>query len=519
MGRFIKDLTGQRFGKLTVLSRAEKDKNGKSRWLCKCDCIDNSEVIVLDYLLKNGHVKSCGCAQYIVEDLTGQKFNKLTVISRAENRGKTIMWNCKCDCIEGNETIVQGNSLKSGHTKSCGCLHDVDDLTGQKFGELTVISRSEIENGRSRWKCKCSCTEYCVVEHRHLICGYSKSCGHLRKLIGKDNKTWRGCGEITGSYFSSIRFSAKNRGIEFNLTIEFLWELFLKQDRKCVLSGINLFFYISKKYTHTQTASLDRIDSNKGYTEDNVQWVHKDLNIFKKSLSDEEFIKWCHMISSNDKSIKNNTIYMEFESNKIIKEDTEYISENSKSSDLTGRKFGNLMVLSKVENNEGLSGWLCKCSCDDNNEVIVYSNNLISGHTKSCGCKHYPINKNSKKWKGCGEISGEYFSSIRSNAKSKGRKFDISVEYIWELFIRQDKKCALSGCDLIFGIKNSNKYIKTASLDRIDSSKGYIKGNVQWVHKEINIMKQEFTDKYFIEMCTIVSNNNPTKNISSLKVA
>lgn len=53
-------------------------------------------------------------------DLTGQKFGRLTVVERAENKGKRTAWLCKCDC--GNYLKVKGSSLKNGYTKSCGCL-------------------------------------------------------------------------------------------------------------------------------------------------------------------------------------------------------------------------------------------------------------------------------------------------------------------------------------------------------------------------------------------------------------
>ena len=60
-------------------------------------------------------------------DLTGQRFGRLTVVSRAENRGNQTRWLCKCDC--GNEKIIAGNALKSGVTLSCGCYHK--EVTGK----------------------------------------------------------------------------------------------------------------------------------------------------------------------------------------------------------------------------------------------------------------------------------------------------------------------------------------------------------------------------------------------------
>ena len=133
MSRLI-DLTGQTFGKLTVLDRADDyvSPSGRkfARWQCKCAC--GKEITAIGINLKNGKTKSCGClrpksdANHSSADLTGQRFSKLTVISRAEDKvdkksgHRFSCWKCVCDC--GNETIVRTASLKKGRTKSCGCL-------------------------------------------------------------------------------------------------------------------------------------------------------------------------------------------------------------------------------------------------------------------------------------------------------------------------------------------------------------------------------------------------------------
>jgi hypothetical protein len=121
----LKDLMGQKFGKLTVIGRAENDSQGRAMWICKCDCGNPEYKIVRSQHLIRGSVLSCGCLQREREDLTGQKFGMLTVISMAEDRIKSNGNNvsrCKCKCDCGNETIVDASALKSKHTQSCGCL-------------------------------------------------------------------------------------------------------------------------------------------------------------------------------------------------------------------------------------------------------------------------------------------------------------------------------------------------------------------------------------------------------------
>lgn len=113
----FQDLTGQRFGRLVVVSREENSKAGNLRWLCQCDC-GNTKIIQVNSL-RTGLTKSCGCLR--LPDLTGQRFGRLTVIAKAEDRPTGCSkWLCQCDC--GNTSSVGNNALKSGHTKSCGCL-------------------------------------------------------------------------------------------------------------------------------------------------------------------------------------------------------------------------------------------------------------------------------------------------------------------------------------------------------------------------------------------------------------
>lgn len=125
----FEDLTGQRFGRLTVIKRVESSKSGSGRWLCKCDC--GNEIIAYYSNLKRGNTKSCGCLFreqikkprkeiYIVDGLDGKRFGRWKVISEVNKRGKQRYWLCKCDC--GTVKEVNGYSLISGATKSCGCL-------------------------------------------------------------------------------------------------------------------------------------------------------------------------------------------------------------------------------------------------------------------------------------------------------------------------------------------------------------------------------------------------------------
>lgn len=168
--------------------------------------------------------------------------------------------------------------------------------------------------------------------------------------------------------------------------------------------------------------------------------------------------------------------------------------------DLSNMIFGELLVLHEDKNASNRIKWICKCSCGK--ITSIRSNELIQGQ-KTCGCSKYKSGKFSSKWKGFEDISAQYFKSIELGAISRKLEFDVSIEYLWSIFLLQNKKCKLSGLNIGFDKNNI-----TASLDRIDNTQGYIIGNIQWVHKHINIMKWIHNQDYFIELCRLVTNEN-----------
>lgn len=176
--------------------------------------------------------------------------------------------------------------------------------------------------------------------------------------------------------------------------------------------------------------------------------------------------------------------------------------------DVIGQIYGELTVISEhSKNRNGHIRYNCLCSCGK--EKVTLLTHLRQGNTKDCGCKR-KRGSTHPQWKGFGEISGNIWHNkvIRSAKGEKGRKeleIDIDVEYGWNLFLEQNKKCALSGQELYFSSVTDG--VTNASLDRIDSSKGYVKGNVQWVEKDINMMKRTYNQEYFIKMCELVYKN------------
>jgi hypothetical protein len=172
-----KNLIGKKFGFLMVLKQ-----NGKNIE-CKCDRCGSTTVKLTTNVVR-GNTTSCGCLRKL-DDLRGKTFGYLTVESYAGKRivGKFTqsIWNCVCKC--GNKTITLNNALNRGTTKSCGCLHKEivkkikKDITGKKFGLLTVLNFVKSSASGSVWLCQCKCGKICEANGCSLKTGDKKSCG------------------------------------------------------------------------------------------------------------------------------------------------------------------------------------------------------------------------------------------------------------------------------------------------------------------------------------------------------
>lgn len=178
---------------------------------------------------------------------------------------------------------------------------------------------------------------------------------------------------------------------------------------------------------------------------------------------------------------------------------------------LIGKKFGRLTIIKYSYTKKRKIYWICKCDCGTIKSISVWS--LLNGATKSCGCLNLDIihlkkGHNHPKSTGYKDITGNYWSGVKSNAKERNLNFSISKEYIWNLYEQQNKKCALSGIPLIFS-GYSSTIEQTASIDRIDSNQGYIEGNIQIIHKDINIFKHKIPQEKFIKYCNLIAKQHP----------
>ncbi len=363
-----------------------------------------------------------------LQDLTNAQFMHLIVIKLHSRYKNGVNWLCKCVC--GNYIVVKASKLRRGSVISCGCIkkikhsHNFKDLSGKLFNKLLAQSNAYTnEKGTTYWNCLCECGNTTIVRSYELTSGGTKSCGCINHKTQSNSHSWTGYGEISGDMWYTISNNAKKRKIPFEINISDAWSKFESQNKKSALSGTELIFKKSNKFE--TTASLDRIDSGKKYTTDNIWWIHKDENKLKWNLSLLELLYWCDLITN-------------------------------------------------------------KCKSDY--KLIV------------------PYTRQNNNWCGFGQISGDYYSTTKRGAKYRNFEFSITIENMWDLFLKQNGQCSITKIPIF--LKYEKNVEQTASLDRIDNSQGYTVENIQWVHKTINRMKCAFNQQYFILVCNNIHNYN-----------
>lgn len=367
----LRDLTGQTFGRLTVIERVQDHitKGGKHlvQWLCKCEC--GNHAVVLSANLKNGITKSCGCVRlessrkkmlkiretFELEDLCGRTINGFDVVGKSKPYKDPKYGYCHqqyiCRCTHcGKTKLLRADILKQGKAvckcngKSCGRKHE--DLTGRRFGKLVVTGyvrldkpmiikhkfkakdcKSEIEVNRlykngSYYICQCDCGNVSYVKKSSLVGGKTTSCGCMKRNCSKAGCNMRGksC-DLTGQTFG-------------NLTV-------IKQ----------VDDYISPKGNHAKRYLCQCACGNH-------------IEVQAGNLKSGNTVACSHSCPCKKKKYKPRD-----------------------RNDLSGRVFGSLTVEKRVDDYVTPKGvhsskYLCTCECGKQIEVI--SSHLASGHTKSC---------------------------------------------------------------------------------------------------------------------------------------
>lgn len=275
MPRKVKNLLDKTFGLWKVIKYI-----GNSYWTCKCKCGKISNI--------RGHSltsrDSKGCIQCSGASKRINLSNKTFGFWKVKKYYKDNQWYCECKC--GHKSIIRGQELREGGSTRCrNCYTQVqiNDITGKQFGVLTAIERCYRKNG-TYWKCQCICGKYRFIDIFLLIKRNKNNvclCDYVRNHPLK-------------SLYTIAKRGAKSRNLEFSLNRDELYDILVKQNFKCALTGLKLVIGYKNKES---TASIDRIDSSKGYIKGNIQWLHKYINIMKLDHSQKDFIKMCNLVT------------------------------------------------------------------------------------------------------------------------------------------------------------------------------------------------------------------------------
>lgn len=177
-----------------------------------------------------------------------------------------------------------------------------------------------------------------------------------------------------------------------------------------------------------------------------------------------------------------------------------------------GQKIGNWTVIDpSIIIEKSYAKISCQCDCGSSVRLVSCTNLDRGISTRCADCANssdaHSAEKNGN-WRGVGVIPGSYLNRVKTNAKKRELENDIPPSLLLNQYNIQSGACALTGLPISFTANN-------ASLDRINSSHGYVSGNIQWVHKDVNSMKNGYSNEYFVSMChTIAANTaNPNHNI------
>ncbi len=227
----------------------------------------------------------------------GDKFGYWVVIdndSITKNGHTYIKAKCKC----GKTQSICLSDLKHKRTTGCRSCRAQDRKLPIKIGDVYkhwVVIEGPVTNRRNctQWRVQCNLcnTSTRWIQGNELVnptkCFCCQKCAS-KKMIQKTTKKRGRVGNLTRTQYTRLQKSAKKRSIVFNTSIKYLWDLFILQDGRCSITGDNI--------KTIKEASLDRIDSNLGYVEGNIQWTTKQANLSKHIMTMEEFVIFCQKV-------------------------------------------------------------------------------------------------------------------------------------------------------------------------------------------------------------------------------
>lgn len=245
-----------------------------------------------------------------IKDLSGMKFGRLTVVSYAGSQsGRKAMWLCKCDC--GAEVVKRGDTIQTRNT-GCGgptCMRSKKNnypSTGDKFGMLTAMSFSKTnkKGGGLYWLFQCDCGNQVSRRWHQVKTGKLDHCGcqSLKKLVtaryGKNNRSAMALIDVYKQYKS--RAKAKHR--DFTLSLQQFILLICSNCFYCGQPPSNTHVTRKRKFLtlppEVTYNGIDRYDSGLGYTPENSVTACKICNYAKRDTDILTFLEWAKRVSN-----------------------------------------------------------------------------------------------------------------------------------------------------------------------------------------------------------------------------
>jgi hypothetical protein len=160
-----------------------------------------------------------------------------------------------------------------------------------------------------------------------------------------------------------------------------------------------------------------------------------------------------------------------------------------------GERLGNKMLTGYVGRNKfGHHLWMWESDCCG----VEQGPSSISHLRRSEHCYECSrLRENNPRWRGHEGLTGVFLRRCQYDAERRGLLWEVAPEYLWQLWLDQAGRCAYTGLELTLDLD--------ASLDRRDNTFGYVEGNVQWVHRDVNRMKTDFQENYFLSLCEKVA--------------
>lgn len=299
-----------------------------------------------------------------IQDLKGRRFGKLTVIYQTENHiskngNKRVVWHCKCGC--GNETDVMALNLTRNHTLSCGCAR-IDgrrkisrNIKGERFGNLVGIKKLESKSNQTRWLFRCDCGNEIECYLSNVTTGKTKSCGKkcgLKSNLFTNRKVKGLRKDLTGQQFGRLfaieKLEDKNGWTQFRCKCDC--------GNEKITSGSNLKYGITKSCgcLHREIAGISNF-------EDLVGQRFKKLIVMEQANSKWGKLHWlCRCDCGNENIVSTSGLKSGHTKSCGCHQDE--VASDTHFIDLTGRRFGKLTAIKRVENsNTGLVRFLCEC--------------------------------------------------------------------------------------------------------------------------------------------------------------